>query len=148
MTPEIDILIEDDRWSEALNDSKSQTEQIILYVLKNNPDTEISIVLTNDKTIQSLNNNYRGKDKATNVLSFPQNDERMLGDVIMAFETIQREATEQKKTFPNHYTHMLIHGTLHLLGFDHETQEEAEEMESLEISLLESLGIKNPYETK
>lgn len=148
MTPQIDILIEDNRWSEMLSNPEKSTHTIIKNLLKNNPNTEISIVLTNDKAIQMLNKTYRGKDKPTNVLSFPQDEETMLGDVIISLDTIKRESKEQNKTLQNHFTHMLIHGSLHLLGYDHETEKDAQEMESLEIQILENLGIKNPYETK
>jgi probable rRNA maturation factor len=112
--------------------------------------TEISIVLADNAFIQSLNRTYRGKDKPTNVLSFPQDpgsDDKVtnLGDVVLAYETVKKEAISQKKSFENHVTHLLVHGILHLLAYDHENDAEAEEMESLEIRVLESLGIKNPY---
>lgn len=148
MTPEIDILIEDDRWIASLADAEDYTKKIVTSALEKESDKEISIVLANDSIIQTLNKDFRGKDKPTNVLSFPQNDVKMLGDVIISLDTIKREAEEQEKTLKNHYTHMLIHGTLHLLGYDHETDEDAIEMETLEIEMLENLGIKNPYETK
>jgi probable rRNA maturation factor len=114
-------------------------------------DVEISIVLADNLFVRNLNKEYRGKDKPTNVLSFPQDPEpgaKMinLGDVVMAFETVQLEAESQGKEFNDHVTHLLVHGILHLLAYDHEDDEEAEEMESLEIRVLERLGIKNPYE--
>lgn len=107
---------------------------------------EVSIVLTDDHHIQQLNSDYRDKDKPTNVLSFPQDEDTMLGDIIIALETIQREAEEQNKSFDNHLKHMLVHSVLHLLGYDHMTPEEAKEMETLEIEILAALNIKNPYE--
>lgn len=115
---------------------------------------ELSVVLCDDDFIRTLNREYRGKDKPTNVLSFPQiefregegfGDPVPFGDLILAYETIIREAEEQKKSFSSHFTHLIIHGTLHLLGYDHETEGEAEEMESLEIAILEQMGIENPY---
>lgn len=112
---------------------------------------EISLVLADNDFVQKLNRDYRGKDKPTNVLSFPQDPEPgaaeiHLGDVVMAYETVLKESAEQNKLFGNHVTHLLVHGILHLLEYDHENDEEAEEMESLEIRILETLGIKNPYE--
>ena len=100
-----------------------------------------------------LNRDFRGKDKPTNVLSFPFevpdfliDEEPTLGDIIIAMPVIEAEAVEQKKSVEHHLAHMTIHGTLHLLGFDHIIDEEAEEMEALEIEILEKLGIANPYE--
>lgn len=115
---------------------------------------EISVVLCDDQFIRKLNRDYRHKDKPTNVLSFPQIDFRggeapgdpvPLGDLILAFPTIAREAGEQNKSFQAHFTHLIVHGTLHLLGYDHEENDEAEEMEAIEIIALKKLGIENPY---
>jgi probable rRNA maturation factor len=109
--------------------------------------SELSIVLADDAFIQNLNYTYRGKNSATNVLAFPQEEPggHCLGDVVMAFETIQRECGEQGKTFPDHALHLMVHGILHLLGHDHDEQGRAQEMECLEICILAGLGIKNPY---
>lgn len=111
---------------------------------------EISIVLADDNFVQNLNKTYRGKNKPTNVLSFPQDpepgaEEINLGDVVLAYQTVKKEAQSQGKSFMDHTSHLLVHGILHLLGHDHENDDEAEEMESLEIKILEKLGIKNPY---
>lgn len=116
---------------------------------------ELSVVLTDDKAIRILNADYRGKDKPTNVLSFAtlDDDDNILppagpvpvGDVIVALETLQREAAETGKTAADHLTHLLVHGTLHLLGYDHIDEEEANTMESLEIFILGQFGIENPY---
>lgn len=111
-------------------------------------ECEISIVLESDENIQVLNRDYRGKDKPTNVLSFPQDEEMLLGDIVLAYETIEREAREAKISFRDHFIHLVVHGFLHLIGYDHETDEEAEEMEQLEIDILESMGVKNPYQTE
>lgn len=110
--------------------------------------TEISIVLAGDDFIQNLNKTYRGKDKPTNVLSFPQDEPGMLGDVILAYETLEKESRDQGKSFKDHALHMIVHGILHLLGHDHENDDDAQEMESLEIAILGDLGVKNPYETE
>lgn len=114
---------------------------------------EIAVVLADDDFIQRLNSQYRGKDKSTNVLSFPAAsltpDNRSmtpeLGDIVLAIETIEKEAKEQAKTFRNHATHLLIHGFLHLLGHDHIEDKQAENMEKLEVKILKKLGIGNPY---
>ena len=103
--------------------------------------------------LQSLNDQYRNKNRPTNVLSFPADDEalpgmpRLLGDVVLAFETIQQEAAAQDKSLAAHFQHLCVHGTLHLLGYDHEDETEAAAMEALEIGILSALGIDNPYAT-
>lgn len=111
---------------------------------------QVSIEIVNDKTSQQLNNDYRGKNKATNVLSFPLElpdylDEPLLGDLAICADVVKKEALEQNKKEMNHWAHLTIHGTLHLLGFDHIEDDEAEEMEAIEIKLLQILGIANPY---
>lgn len=116
---------------------------------------ELSVVLADDALVHRLNRDYRGKDKPTNVLSFALTEAEepelgedapvMLGDVILAWETVAFEAAEQGKTPSDHMTHLVVHGVLHLLGYDHETDDEAEEMEQLEVEVLETLGIADPY---
>jgi probable rRNA maturation factor len=133
-----EISIDDPAWNDI-----AELEDLVASALT---DEHLSILLTNDKNIQQLNKNFRDKDKPTNVLSFPADDEgEYMGDIAVAFETIKREAIEQDKSFHHHFIHMLIHGILHLDGYDHETDEEAEEMEALEIKILADMGIKNPY---
>jgi probable rRNA maturation factor len=119
-------------------------------------EIEISVMLADDKFVQNLNSEYRGKDKPTNVLSFPPvqlvageyediGEFAMLGDIVFALETIQREAEEQDKTLSDHLSHLAVHGTLHLLGYDHMNDEEAEVMEALEVEILGGMGIADPY---
>lgn len=115
-------------------------------------DVELSLVFTDDDAIQSLNAEWRQKDKPTNVLSFPAFPMApgdplppMLGDIVLAYETVVREAELEGKPLENHITHLIIHGLLHLLGYDHETDEEAEEMEALERQALARLAIPDPY---
>lgn len=114
-------------------------------------NAEISLVLASDDFIQNLNREYRGKNKPTNVLSFesgmkPQKGQPWLaGDIIIAYQTVCREATEQGKTFDSHFAHLLIHGTLHLQGEDHLTEKQAKKMETEEIKIMKQLGYDNPY---
>ncbi len=113
---------------------------------------ELSLVFTDDEAIQKLNAEWRDKDKPTNVLSFPAFPVEpgdplppMLGDIVLAYETVVREAELEQKPLENHITHLIIHGLLHLLGYDHETDDEAEEMEALERRALARLAIPDPY---
>ena len=106
----------------------------------------VTLVLSDDIFVQSLNAAYRGKNQPTNVLSFASDAEDELGDVILALETIQREAINQDKALEVHVKHLILHGSLHLLGYDHETDAQAEEMESLEIAILAEHGLPNPYD--
>jgi probable rRNA maturation factor len=108
-------------------------------------DAELSLVLADDATVHALNARWRKQDKPTNVLSFPGGDPVLLGDVVLAFETVRREAVEQGKTLGDHLSHLVVHGVLHLLGFDHRKRREAEAMETLERRVLAGLGIADPY---
>jgi probable rRNA maturation factor len=119
---------------------------------------EISVTLTGDEQVRLLNAHWRGKDKPTNVLSFPMADERdlakasvagpelLLGDIILAHGVCEAEAAEKGVSFEEHATHLMVHGVLHLLGYDHHDDGEAADMEAREIRALERLGIANPYE--
>ncbi|CAO4845013.1 MAG: Endoribonuclease YbeY [Holosporales bacterium] len=119
---------------------------------------EVSIFLTKDDYIQTLNRDYRHKDAPTNVLSFPQYDlgeikmldqtgqTVLLGDVVLSIETLQREAIAHNKRIMDHVIHLYIHSILHLLGFDHEEDQQAQEMEAVEIQFLQTLNIANPYQ--
>lgn len=116
----------------------------------------ISVVLADDPFIRELNRDYRGKDKPTNILSFATSDDTTmqhtsegepihLGDLILAFTTIQKECKAQNKTLAQHVAHLIVHGCLHLIGYDHKNSKDAKTMEDLEIAILRSLGISNPY---
>ena len=111
---------------------------------------ELSILLTDDAHQRVLNRDWRKIDKSTNVLSFPQIEpftplEGLVGDITLARETLAREAAEQGTPFADHFTHLVVHGFLHLLGYDHMTEAEALQMEGLETQILKSLGIADPY---
>ena len=118
-------------------------------------EAELAVMLTDDLGIRTLNSNWRGIDKPTNVLSFPalqprgerhvDDAPRMLGDIAIAYETTRREADEEQKPFDHHLSHLAVHGFLHLIGHDHEKDQEAETMEALEREILSRLGIPDPY---
>jgi probable rRNA maturation factor len=115
------------------------------------PGAEIAVALADDAAVRAANQSWRKKDKPTNVLSFPSvPSDRIsfapyLGDIILAFETVQREAIDDEKPLANHLTHLIVHAVLHLLGYDHMTRADAECMEKLEIMILASLSIPDPY---
>ncbi|RLV60127.1 rRNA maturation RNase YbeY [Parashewanella curva] len=114
---------------------------------------ELTIRIVEAEESQQLNHQYRNKDKPTNVLSFPFEapegiDLPLLGDLIICADVVKKEAEEQNKPLQAHWAHMVVHGCLHLLGYDHIDDNEAEEMESLETELIESLGFENPYKEK
>ena len=129
-------------------------EQFQLWVesalSKYNKPFELTIRIVDNEESQLLNHQYRGKDKPTNVLSFPFEvpegvELNLLGDLVICLQVVASEAIEQHKSLEAHWAHMVIHGCLHLLGYDHISDEEAEEMESLEIDILSKLGFNNPY---
>jgi len=131
----------------AWPDVDGAVERAIAAITQDYPEArtgELSVVLSDDAHVQTLNRDYRNRDSATNVLSFPQPDP-LLGDIILARETLSREALEKGISFKDHLSHLVIHGWLHLQGFDHQTESEAQEMEALEIRALARLGIDNPY---
>lgn len=112
----------------------------------NNRKRSLTIALADDRRVRALNARDRKKDKTTNVLSYPSGDREFLGDVVLARQTVWREARSQGKTAADHVSHLVVHGTLHLMGYDHETSEaDAERMEALERRILAKLGIADPY---
>ena len=145
---DIDIAVQFDAWTESLSEPGKLAEAAIARIVAelDAPKLgELSIALVDDADIQTLNRDYRHKDKATNVLSFPQ-EGPFLGDIVLALETVQREAAEKSISLEHHVSHLIIHGFLHLQDYDHETDETAREMEALEIAALAALNIDNPYE--
>ena len=155
---EIAVSLHDTAWLQGCADVESRARAAVgaaLQRLAVAGPLEISLVFTDDAEQRALNRDYRHKDRATNVLSFPNMDDdtpadagmpRLLGDVVLARETVEREAREQGKSLADHVTHLLVHGTLHLLGYDHEEVAEAAEMEALETTILAGLGIADPYD--
>ena len=122
--------------------------------LKTRDGAEVSLLLTDDAEVTALNARWRGQDKPTNVLSFPSApadrllDSATLGDVALAFETLKREAEAWGVPLQDHYRHLVTHGFLHLIGYDHETDDEAERMEALETRILAGLGVSDPYRAR
>ena len=158
MTITVDITKQSGDWDSAFkrtpDDQVHTIEKVcaLVYSKFGGGDAEVSVVLADNDFVAGLNNRYRNKDKPTNVLSFPASDGfgidgmvEQLGDIIIALETVQCECAQQEKSFENHFVHLVLHGMLHLLGFDHIDPQEAEEMEALEIELLMQLGIEDPY---
>lgn len=145
----INYVFEAKQWRAALPKLRAITHKVLAQVL----DTEdiaaeglsISVVLADDAFVQELNKTYRRKNKPTNILSFQSDEEDYLGDLILAYETLEREAQAQHKTLQDHYTHLIVHGLLHLLGYEHEKVNDANIMENKEIRILSTLNIKNPY---
>jgi probable rRNA maturation factor len=134
----------------------SQVIDRIFELLEIDFSFEISVLLTDSKRMHALNKQFRQKDKPTNVLSFPFEDDEdidedeegslYLGDVAFGYDIIEQESKDKGISFLNHFTHLIVHSTLHLLGYDHETEDDAYEMEDLEIEILSTFNIKNPYE--
>jgi len=161
--PLTDILVVADCWR-----SEPDAEAVIQRAIAAAAETvdedvaeaEVAVMLTDDSGIRTLNSNWRGLDKPTNVLSFPAPRQqglsqdrprkpgdapRMLGDIAIAYETMRREADDEQKPFDHHLSHIAVHGFLHLIGYDHESDDDAEEMESLEQEILAGLGIPAPH---
>ena len=160
MALSVEILVGHQGWERDVTELEALTIQVLnrVAVELKLPDAELSVCFADDTHITQLNTQFRGKEKPTNILSFQQYDDLeelraaeepvYLGDLILAYETIKNESNEQDKSFQHHVTHLLIHGFLHLCGFDHEVEDQANEMEGFEIQILSKLGIENPYETR
>ena len=170
MKDNIEIIVDDERWEkEAPEEVKNSAEIFAVavnYLRENNeldflPDENmpisINLCLSNDDEVHALNKEFRNMDKPTNVLSFANidddnfenelqnSDAAELGDIIISLDTMQKEAKIENITFAAHYAHLLVHGILHLCGFDHIEDDEAEYMEGLEVKILNLLNIENPY---
>lgn len=147
---DMDIAVQFEDWTEQLSEVETLAEIAVAQILAKleNPKLgELSIALVSDAEIQVLSRDYRNKDKPTNVLSFPdEGPAPLLGDIVLALETVTREAKEKSVSLQNHVSHLIIHGFLHLQGYDHATDVTAAKMEALEITALAALNIDNPYE--
>ena len=140
----IDIEVEADAWSADLPDVADVVARAAEQAA---PPGDVVILLTDDETVRDLNERFRGKNRPTNVLSFPapENAQPHLGDIVLAHGVCAAEARAQGKPFADHLSHLVIHGILHLMGHDHEADDEAEAMEAKERTLLAALGIPDPY---
>jgi probable rRNA maturation factor len=152
----VDVLVRSAKWK-----ATPQAAAIVRKAVRSaaiaasTPRAELAIVLTDDSAIQALNRDWRGQDKPTNVLSFPaaksprrrKGDpaEGPLGGIVIARETVAREARSERKPLGDHLAHLAVHGFLHLVGYDHETARDAKRMEALEVKILAALGIPDPY---
>jgi probable rRNA maturation factor len=150
---DIDVIVASKRWPGQAKRAKTVVRRAVrkaATAARCTRASELAIVLTDDSRIRLLNRNWRGFDAATNVLSFPTKnggDKRHLGDIVLAFETIAREARAEHKPFAHHLAHLAVHGFLHLVGHDHENDLDAARMESAERRILKALGIPDPYRT-
>ena len=169
----IDIEVKSKKWLEIENIEKFIESQVIKILVKSplveflnkKINFDLSISLCSNLQIRKINREFRGKDKPTDVLSFGNLDEKIiqqsglnkaigvnkyifLGDIILSYEYILKEANDNEKDFKNHLTHLLLHGILHLLGHDHEEEKMAKIMENLEIKILQELNINNPYKNE
>ncbi|KIE04303.1 Endoribonuclease YbeY [Candidatus Jidaibacter acanthamoeba] len=162
---EVELINDSSLWNTLDCEPEDFIKQVITHTLielkltEASKKIEVSVLLADDEKLQELNRQYRDKDKPTNVLSFPNYDlkpgnylkilkkvkEIYLGDIALSYTTIYHESIEQDKLFMHHLAHMLVHSILHLIGYDHEDESEAEEMEELEIKILTKLNISNPY---
>lgn len=158
----VDVIIQDPQWGDELLELAEIASAATLSHVGLSPDVwEIAVLACNDAQIAELNAQFRGKSTATNVLSWPSqergaqvegqvpeppNGESELGDIAIAYETCAKEARDGNKTLKNHTMHLIVHGILHLLGYDHERDGDGDLMEATEIAILAKLGVANPYE--
>lgn len=161
--PEIDVALPCPSWLEALPDAEARGRTAALAAFAAGRaagraaglPAEASLVLADDALVRGLNRDYRGLDKPTNVLTFANLDDAgpmpgggapvLLGDIVLAYETTAAEAAALGKPIADHFSHLVVHGMLHLLGFDHTSADQAEEMEGLETRVLKGLGVADPY---
>lgn len=146
---QIIVQIEAPAWRTAWPKAANETRRFLIEAVQRGEldvpsGAEVAVVLADDARLQALNGQFRGKDKPTNVLSFPDTA-TPVGGMALAYETVRGEATTQGKQFINHAKHMILHGFLHLLGHDHQSSREARLMERLETAILSQMGIPNPY---
>jgi len=156
VAPAVEILVECARWSGRRGVQPllrraiaGASTALSAKAARSTSGAELAIVLTDDSGIRELNRTWRGKDEPTNVLAFPTDPQpgapRFLGDIVIAYETLAREARGERKRFDHHLAHLAVHGFLHLCGYDHATNRQAATMERLETAILARLGVPDPY---
>ena len=157
--PLIEVMVRSPQWKRQPRAAATVRKAInTAAIAASTPRAELAIVLTDDSAIRALNRDWRGLDAPTNVLSFPAKAprarprvsggslrDRYLGDIVIAYQTIAREAAAEGKAFKHHLAHLAVHGFLHLIGYDHESDRDAREMERLEIDILARLDVPDPY---
>jgi probable rRNA maturation factor len=149
--PTLDVIIEAPGWSDQPDAGQTVRRAIMAACSRVEAGGEVCVLLTDDAAIRELNRTWRGIDRPTNVLSFPATNPggnlapAILGDIVVAYETTASEALAEGKPFLDHLAHLTVHGFLHLLGYDHENDGKAEQMERLERDILATLGVKDPY---
>jgi len=150
--PQVDIQIQSPLWkAQPLAEQTVRDAVTAAASVLSTADSEVSIVLTDDSAMAVLNRDWRGIDKPTNVLSFPASGHkgsettRFLGDIVIAYETLVRECGDDNRKFLHHLAHLTVHGFLHLVGYDHETDAQADEMEGLESKIMTRMSMPNPY---
>lgn len=149
--PAIDIQVASPLWQAQPQAEQTVRAAIAAAAALSTADGEVSILLTDDKAIRALNRDWRGIDKATNVLSFPAPaatpgvPPKMLGDIVMAYETLAQECDREDRDFLHHLAHLTVHGFLHLIGYDHQTDAQADAMEGLESKIMARMNLPDPY---
>ncbi len=147
----VDVTVESELWAACPEAENTVLRAIAAAAEAAQTGGEVAVLLTDDSAVRQMNARWRGIDKPTNVLSFPAGEsttapgEIHLGDIAIAYETVAAESGAENKAFADHLAHLAVHGYLHLVGFDHETDPEAADMEHLETRILSSLGITDPY---
>jgi probable rRNA maturation factor len=144
---DVDVLVQSQLWNEQPGATAAVREAINAAADEiSSPAGDVAVVLTDDDALRTLNKQWRGIDKPTNVLSFPAAKAgKMLGDIVIAYETMARESRDEGKEFTHHLAHLAVHGFLHLMGYDHQTDSEADAMEALESAVLARLHVPDPY---
>jgi probable rRNA maturation factor len=152
MNLELNVVVQDERWRDALPEAETAVADAVVAAraeLERPSDAPVSVVLADDAYVKELNIAYRGKKEATNVLAFPATagPEPELGDVVLALETVVKEAESSGLPLRDRVAHMVVHGYFHLAGYDHQSEAEADVMENLERRALARLGMADPYES-